>query len=111
MPAGPAQPCIAPRKESVITYTTIVISESASRERKPRSVPGRAGVAHVGFRELDQAWSNQMIECMTVDSENNSRYYNTYGEISAEELIRLGNFLRRHNLFVQFLADDAQGKR
>jgi hypothetical protein len=72
---------------------------------------GRAGVATVGYRELDQDWSNQMIECMTVDSENNSRYYNTYGETSAEELLRLENFLRRHNLFDQFLAEDAQGKR
>ena len=64
----------------------------------------------INFHEL-QGWFHQMIECRTVDTELSVRYYNTLGEIDAEEVIRLEGFLSRHRLYDQFLAEDIQGKR
>ena len=36
---------------------------------------------------------------------------NVYAESNSEKVIRLESFLDRHNLYDQFLAEDAQGKR
>jgi len=46
-----------------------------------------------------------------VGRENYSTYRNTAFEIEAEMNVRVGRFLKRHNLWNQFLAEDAQGKR
>jgi hypothetical protein len=45
------------------------------------------------------------------DPNNFWKYYNTRGEISSERVIRLVDFLDRHNLTDQFKAEDAAGKR
>jgi hypothetical protein len=52
-----------------------------------------------------------MSVCETVDPDNFWKYYNTRGEISSERVIRLVDFLDRHNLTDQFKAEGAAGKR
>lgn len=52
-----------------------------------------------------------MHDCQTVDPENERPYYNTTSEITTLQWIRLFNFLHRHNLWDQFIAEDAQDKR
>jgi len=71
--------------------------------------PGGAGVAYVTYNELS-GWSSEMLQCAEVDSRLESRYANTMGEINAEQLLRVQRFLNRHNLFNQFIAEDAQGQ-
>jgi hypothetical protein len=56
-------------------------------------------------------WAKEMSECEKVDPELHNRYYNTLGEASSEQIIRLENFLDRPHLWDQFYAEDAQGKR
>jgi hypothetical protein len=56
-------------------------------------------------------WNVEMSVCETVDPDNFWKYYNTRGEISSERVIRLVDFLDRHNLTDQFKAEGAAGKR
>ena len=53
----------------------------------------------------------EMAECEKVDSSGLNRYYNTMGENNAEKVLRLRHFLERHNMYQEFLTEDAQGKR
>jgi hypothetical protein len=48
---------------------------------------------------------------MKVDHNFEARYRHTEDEIIVEQASRVQNFLKRHNLVDQFLAEDAQGKR
>jgi hypothetical protein len=72
--------------------------------------PMRSGVADVGYNELI-GWKNEMQDCLNADPDLESGYYNTFAEASEEELMRFQNFLERHHLSQQFLAEDDQGKR
>ena len=56
-------------------------------------------------------WGQEMLKCEKVDPDNEWRYYNTAGEICGEKEVRLINFLHRHDLWNQFKAEDAAGKR
>jgi hypothetical protein len=66
-------------------------------------------IANVSYPELTQ-WRDEMFECQSVDPTSKFLYYNTSGEIKVELVDRLRGFIRRHNLYDQFLAEDAQGK-
>jgi hypothetical protein len=57
------------------------------------------------------AWEHEMIKCEAVDPPNRLQYYNTWGEATAIEAWREHNFIKRHGLDEQFLAEDAAGKR
>jgi hypothetical protein len=72
--------------------------------------PGNTSLANVTFYELN-GWSKEMSDCEKVDPEFHFRYYNTLGEANSEQVLRLTDFLRRHNLWDQFIAEDLQGKR
>jgi|SRR5215469_899427 len=63
----------------------------------------------IDFRELND-WSREMRQCMRVDQKFEDRYYNTVAEANFAKARRFANFLDRHNLYEQFLAEDAQGK-
>ena len=52
-----------------------------------------------------------MKDCENVDWAFQHQYFNTRAEISAAMFARFSAFLTRHNLWDQFLAEDAQGKR
>jgi hypothetical protein len=52
-----------------------------------------------------------MYACRGVDSDFAHQYYNVMGEIPFARVVRLEAFLRHHNLYDQFVAEDARGKR
>jgi hypothetical protein len=52
------------------------------------------------------AWSNEMMNCMAVDRELSWQYQNVQAEVTAVQLTRVENFLQRHGLIEQFLAED-----
>ena len=52
-----------------------------------------------------------MHDCARIDAESNDLYYKTSGDAVGIANNRLVHFLVRHNLYDQFLAEDAQGKR
>jgi len=63
-----------------------------------------------GFAVLGE-WNHEMDNCQKVDTDNRWKYYNTSGEVDAEKLVRLINFLNRHDLYQKFKEEDAAGKR
>jgi hypothetical protein len=58
-----------------------------------------------------QKWTREMRDCKKVDPEHKFEYYNTVAEIDSEELLRMVNFLNRHDLLADFKTEDASGKR
>ena len=71
---------------------------------------GINGVTNVSYKELSAEMS-EMVNCANIDPVWGPQYTNTLEEISAVQLSRVENFFHRHNLYDQFLAEDAQGKR
>jgi hypothetical protein len=69
-----------------------------------------AAVANVGYQEL-QGWFLEMVKCEKVDSERERWYMATHAAVGLIQGTRLRDFLKRHNLWNQFLAEDAEGKR
>jgi hypothetical protein len=67
-------------------------------------------MADVSYDTLTE-WHSEMRKCEVVDPENSDKYYNAMGESYAEQLGRLIDFVDRHNLWQQFLAEDAASKR
>jgi hypothetical protein len=72
--------------------------------------PNDAGTVNVNDSDLND-WSLRMVLCASVDPEFRWQYYNIQRELSEVQRTRLIRFLVRHNLYGQFLAEDAQGKR
>jgi len=66
--------------------------------------------ATVSFRKLSDLGTD-LFYCVHVDPEWKNVYDLAVVTIDATQLKRLRNFLDRHNLWDQFLAEDAQGKR
>jgi hypothetical protein len=58
-----------------------------------------------------EAWTHEMRDCQRVDPDNKWTYYNTNGEIWVDEMIRMEDFMRRHQTWDAFIAEDAAGKR
>jgi hypothetical protein len=56
-------------------------------------------------------WEAEMSDCMDIDPENRVKYYNTSGEIVVEQKGRLRDYMARHQLWADFLDEDAAGKR
>ena len=52
-----------------------------------------------------------MEQCEQVDSHNKASYYVVAGGTRGKQATRMGHFLSRHNLYDQFSAEDAAGKR
>jgi hypothetical protein len=65
----------------------------------------------VSYKDM-HSWFPEMFNCgQNVDPDNSLSYYTTRSESSAFQNARLENFLKRHHLWDQFLAEDAYGKR
>ncbi len=73
-------------------------------------VDDQASIDKESFHTLDQRVV-EMGECEHVDSRNRVRYYIAAGATRGEEATRMVSFLGRHNLYDQFVAEDAAGKR
>jgi len=72
--------------------------------------PNDAGTVNVNDSDLND-WSSRMVLCGGVDPELRWQYYNIQRELSEVQTNRLIRFLVQHNLYSQFLAEDAQGNR
>lgn len=58
-----------------------------------------------------EGWTTVMNDCKEVDADNVRPYLDVITLIKGEEAVRLINFVSRHHLTDQFLAEDAAGKR
>lgn len=67
-------------------------------------------VSKLSVQTLKQR-SHQMNDCFAVDSENGRDYFGLVAAYGLELGRRYKNFIDRHNLMAQFLAEDAAGKR
>jgi hypothetical protein len=67
-------------------------------------------LANVGYKELD-SWFDELVACRPVDPNNEKRYFDTAFSVIGQQFGRHLHFLYRHNLYGQFLAEDAQGMR
>ena len=56
-------------------------------------------------------WVNEMMQCQTVDPPNREKYFKVASGAVAERANRETNYLVRHGLYSQFLAEDVAGKR
>jgi hypothetical protein len=68
------------------------------------------GVDDVMFVELID-WDHELYQCRTVDVNLMYQYANVGGAVAQEQKLRLLDFVKRHDLLGQFLAEDAPGKR
>lgn len=73
-------------------------------------MPDNSGAQNTSLSTL-HSWAVEMRSCIDVDPANNVKYLNTLSETTFVQVMRLSNFLRRHNLTRQFAAEDAAGKR
>ena len=70
----------------------------------------REPVAHsISFQQLNFL-NLEMHNCARIDPESNDLYYKTSGDAVGTANNRLVHFIYRHNLYQQFLAEDAEGK-
>lgn len=56
----------------------------------------------------------EMSECIAVDRDDQSRvllYSETASRFNIKQMVRLRDFVKRHGLYDQFIAEDADGKR
>lgn len=58
-----------------------------------------------------QQWGRVMMECEKVDPDNRPRYFKVLSALHEVVSQRMSEFLQRHNLFDQFLKEDAEGQR
>lgn len=62
------------------------------------------------FSTLGQRFT-EMRQCIELDPAHNTRYYNTGSQALYLQALRETDFLTRHNLYDQFIEEDAEGKR
>ena len=89
-----------------VKHSPTTVDECRADERLWESMKDNETVS---FRELSDLGAD-LFYCMHVDPEWKNVYDLAVGTIDATQLKRLLNFLHRHNLYDQFLAEDAQGK-
>ena len=53
----------------------------------------------------------ELSQCMRTDKVNSVRYAEANRAYGIAQLVRMANFMKRHNLTSQFLAEDEQGQR
>ncbi|HWO32751.1 MAG TPA: hypothetical protein VNO32_28475 [Candidatus Acidoferrum sp.] len=57
------------------------------------------------------SWVDEMMQCRDVDPANREKYFHVVAGAVAERANRETNYLVRHDLYKQFLAEDATGTR
>jgi hypothetical protein len=53
----------------------------------------------------------EMRHCSTIDHDNQSNYHALANELALTHATRMRKFLLRHDIYQQFLSEDAEGKR
>jgi hypothetical protein len=56
-------------------------------------------------------WVDEMMQCRDVDPANREKYFHVVAGAVVERANRETNYLVRHGLYKQFLAEDAAGTR
>ena len=102
------QPVHSQQVEYALTVEECRAEQSLWMSRSDQ--PNDVGTVNVNYSDLND-WSSRMLLCGSVDPELRWQYNNTQRELSEVQTKRLIRFLVRHNLYGQFLAEDAQGKR
>lgn len=58
-----------------------------------------------------EARMKELSQCMRTDKLYSTRYAEANRAYAIAQLVRMANFMKRHNLTSQFLAEDEQGQR
>jgi hypothetical protein len=74
------------------------------------TLEAQGGTIAITYETLG-GWVNEMMQCQTVDPTNSEKYFNVASGAVAERANRETNYLVRHGLYKQFLAEDVAGKR
>jgi hypothetical protein len=57
------------------------------------------------------ARTKELSQCIRTDKPNSMRYAEASRAYAIAQLVRIASFMKRHNLYSQFLAEDEQGQR
>jgi chromosome condensin MukBEF complex kleisin-like MukF subunit len=74
------------------------------------TLEAQGGTIAITYETLG-GWADEMMQCQTVDAANREKYFNVAAGAVAERANRETNYLVRHGLYKQFLAEDVAGKR
>ena len=74
------------------------------------TLEAQGGTIAITYETLG-SWVDEMMQCRDVDPANRERYFNVASGAVAERANRETNYLVRHGLYKQFLAEDVAGKR
>lgn len=61
--------------------------------------------------EILDGWFHEMLDCTTVDPDHRLPYLQVVFAADNAKLMRVENYLHRHNLYDAFIAEDKAGKR
>lgn len=106
---------------AVMFSARIASAQNAPLEHAPSIQQCQADAAVWNQRE-NPDWKNkellvfllrrqEMLACVQVDVSQGEVYLNVVGMIDAIQATRMADFLTRHNLVSQFIAEDAAGSR
>jgi hypothetical protein len=74
------------------------------------TLEAQGGTIAITYETLG-GWVDEMMQCRDVDPANREKYFNVVAGAVAERANRGTNYLVRHGLYKQFLAEDVAGKR
>jgi hypothetical protein len=74
------------------------------------TLEAQGGTIAITYETLG-GWADEMMQCQSVDPANREKYFNVAAGAVAERANRETNYLVRHGLYKQFLAEDVAGKR
>jgi len=74
------------------------------------TLEAQGGTIAIPYETLG-SWVDEMMQCRDVDPANREKYFNVASGVVAERANRETNYLVRHGLYKQFLAEDVAGKR
>ncbi len=74
------------------------------------TLQAQGGTIAITYETLG-SWVEEMTQCQSVDPANREQYFNVAAGGIAERANRETNYLVRHGLYKQFLAEDVAGKR
>jgi hypothetical protein len=74
------------------------------------TLQAQGGTIAITYETLG-GWVDEMMQCRDVDPANREKYFDVASGAVAERANRETNYLVRHGLYKQFLAEDVAGKR
>jgi hypothetical protein len=74
------------------------------------TLQAQGGTIAITYETLG-TWVDEMMQCRDVDPANRDKYFNVASGAVAERANRETNYLVRHGLYKQFLAEDVAGER